>query len=218
MTQRYWPHFGSVFIAHMLLLFTGFKIYQTDYVQNHFTKKVFEIQMAKGVLHGSAQFTGTGVSTPVKAPQKTVKKVVSTPVAAIPSTNVTVSEKNSVPAGEAGAVGNGVGLGIESGVVGGKIADLKTMYKAELRARIDQNKNYPTLSRKLGQQGVVEIEFAVLADGKLVDIKIASPSKFEALNKAALDSVESVGTYKPIPKEIAMDRLNLKVPIRFSRE
>lgn len=88
-------------------------------------------------------------------------------------------------------------------------------YKAELRATIDKNKYYPTMSRRLGQTGTVVIAFTLLEDGNIVDIRIEKPSLYERLNVSALDAVKKVERFKPIPKEVGEIRMDIKVPVNF---
>lgn len=89
------------------------------------------------------------------------------------------------------------------------------VYKAELRATIDKNKYYPTMSRRLGQTGTVVIAFTLLEDGNIVDIRIEKPSQYERLNVSALDAVKKVERFKPIPKEVGEIRMDIKVPVKF---
>jgi protein TonB len=89
------------------------------------------------------------------------------------------------------------------------------LYKAELRATIEKNKYYPTMSRRLGQTGTVVIAFTLLEDGNIVDIRVDKPSQYERLNVSALDAVKKVERFKPIPKEIGEDKMDIKVPVKF---
>lgn len=89
------------------------------------------------------------------------------------------------------------------------------IYKAELRATIEKNKYYPTMSRRLGQTGTVVIAFTLLEDGNIVDIRIEKPSQYERLNVSALDAVKKVERFKPIPKEVGEIRMDIKVPVKF---
>jgi protein TonB len=94
-------------------------------------------------------------------------------------------------------------------------SDLLSVYKAELRAMIDRNKYYPTMSRRLGQTGTVVVAFTLLEDGHIIDVRIDSPSRYDRLNESALDAVKKVERFKPIPKEIGEARMDLKIPVKF---
>ena len=71
------------------------------------------------------------------------------------------------------------------------------------------------MSQRLGQTGTVVISFLILGDGTISDVKIDSPSAFERLNQAALEAVQKVVKFKPIPKEFGQDKMELRVPLKF---
>lgn len=94
-------------------------------------------------------------------------------------------------------------------------AELMDLYKAELRQKIDQNKFYPVLSRRMGQTGVVVVAFTLLEDGQIINIRVENPSNFEKLNEAGLAAVKKVNRFRPIPSELGITRMDLKVPVKF---
>lgn len=93
--------------------------------------------------------------------------------------------------------------------------DIRTIYKSELRARIDQQKFYPIISRRLNQTGVVVVAFTLLEDGNIINIRIDKPSPFERLNAAGLEAVKKVERFKPIPKELGVSSMDITVPVKF---
>jgi periplasmic protein TonB len=103
----------------------------------------------------------------------------------------------------------------EQSVSSNQRADIRSEYHAELRARIDENKYYPPLSRRLGQKGTVIVAFTLLEDGNIVNVRIDTPSNFERLNESALDAVKKVGRFKPIPLELRESKMDIKVPVKF---
>lgn len=74
---------------------------------------------------------------------------------------------------------------------------------------------YPRLARKLGQEGVVQLEVLVSVTGLVDDLRIAASSGHEALDAAAIDAVRSwrfsAGQRNGQP--VAM---RVRVPVRFS--
>lgn len=164
-------------------------------------------------------------SAPKVAPQPVVKKVVTTkptvkPVeVAKPVTTSTPQDTNPVadttPQGSVdGTGGRADGFAFGSGNGKGKY-NILDLYKAELRAKIDKNKYYPTMSRRLGQTGTVVVAFTLLEDGNIVNVRIDKPSQFERLNVSALDAVKKVERFKPIPKEAGDNTMDIKVPVKF---
>jgi len=91
----------------------------------------------------------------------------------------------------------------------------RSQFKAELRAEIEKNKFYPTVSRRLGQMGVVEVAFTLLDDGHIINVRLSRASFFERLNQSALEAVKKVHKFKPIPREWGENKMDLVVSLKF---
>lgn len=89
-------------------------------------------------------------------------------------------------------------------------------YSAGLRKLIDSQKIYPSLSKKMGETGIVTVSLELLKDGTIKDVQIKTSSKFARLNQAALQTASAVKKYRPLPESISGDQLNVEVPIEFS--
>ncbi len=94
-------------------------------------------------------------------------------------------------------------------------ADLKDLYMAELHAKIDANKFYPPISKRMGQTGTVIVAFTLLEDGTIMNVKIQEPSSFERLNEAGLEAVRKIKRFRPIPKELGMTAMDFRIPVKF---
>ncbi|MCO5144000.1 MAG: energy transducer TonB [Oligoflexia bacterium] len=90
------------------------------------------------------------------------------------------------------------------------------IYLEGLYSAIDHQKNYPLLSRRLGETGKVIISIVLLKNGELENIQIKTKSAFSRLDQAALDTVLKIKNYKPIPESIASDLLTIDIPIEFT--
>ncbi|HXH30733.1 MAG TPA: energy transducer TonB [Bacteriovoracaceae bacterium] len=104
----------------------------------------------------------------------------------------------------------------EGGPEENRMATAMEIYKSELSARIYENKYYPGISRRLGQQGKVIVAFTLLQDGSIIDLRIVTPSSSEWLNKSAMDAVRKVERFKPIPVEIGKAKIDMMVPVEFN--
>jgi len=91
----------------------------------------------------------------------------------------------------------------------------RSEFKAELRAEIEKNKFYPTVSKRLGQTGVVEVAFTLLDDGHIINVRLSRASLFERLNQSALEAVKKVHKFKPIPREWGEASMDLVVSLKF---
>ena len=80
---------------------------------------------------------------------------------------------------------------------------------------LDSNKKYPLLSLQRRQEGTPIIEFTILQNGSVVDLKITS-SGFRLLDREAQKIVLKSAPFPPIPKSLGKDQIDLRVPINFS--
>lgn len=92
---------------------------------------------------------------------------------------------------------------------------LKTQYLYALRAKINENKHYPRISKRLKEQGISTISFRVLKNGNFINIKISKSSKKKRLDKAALDAIISTSSFIPFYKKINVAYMDITIPIEF---
>lgn len=93
---------------------------------------------------------------------------------------------------------------------------IENEYLSKLREIIEQNKTYPKRAKRLKQEGRVVVSFEILQDGTIRQINIKDPSKFKRLNSAALDLLQGISKFKPIPKELEKNRWVIELPINYS--
>lgn len=154
--------------------------------------------------------------TVVEAPKKIVKTKSQFAIQQKPQVQ-TAGLGSETPSSSAGTGPAGSATGIVGGTLlnGKGTKDPRIIYKAELRSRIDQNKFYPLMSRRLGQTGVVVVAFTLLEDGTITDVHLDTPSSHEPLNDSALEAVKKVGRFKPIPKEFEQAKMDMTIPVNF---
>ena len=91
-----------------------------------------------------------------------------------------------------------------------------TLYIAAIYERISQARYYPEVSRRLGQEGEVEVSFAISRGGGLDSgTLLVTPSPYGPLNRAAQKSVERSAPFPPLPDCIRINHLFLKVRVVF---
>lgn len=195
MTSRFLPSFGLVLIAHLVLILGSWQLFTNDEVVTKIKEgiKTIRVQLASEKFMAKPILT----SRPEAAPQK---KTVTTPKPKVEESTPVVPLQEVVAT---------------SAAEQGEIADAKTAFKNELRAKIEENKYYPPMSRRLGHTGIVTVAFTLLDDGHIINIRLDTPSRHELLNESALTAVKKVHKFKPIPREWGMDRMDIKVPIKF---
>lgn len=189
MSNRYLTHFSMILVGHALLLFGSWQMAQQSVAPQvlNVGPSVLKMQVVSQIIR------------PLAMPEK---KVQPSPLP---------KKKTPTPAVEQEVVP----VAASSAMSPEAKADLLTLYKAELRAKIEENKYYPPASRRLGQTGVVVVAFTLLEDGHIIDVRIDTPSVYERLNESALDAVKKVHGFRPIPKELEMSKMDIKVPVKF---
>lgn len=80
--------------------------------------------------------------------------------------------------------------------VGVKTAEYKENVLLELLfSAINRQKRYPYTAVRQQREGIVNLSFAIHPDGKVTDIEIVQSSRFAALDRAAVNAVESISPF-----------------------
>lgn len=103
-------------------------------------------------------------------------------------------------------VGMGSGTGIGPGSGGESGAD---SLLTEIRKRIERAKQYPSLARQQGAEGMAEVRFQINPDGSLGATQLVQSSGSVLLDEAALATVQRAAPYPAYPSP-------LQVKIEFS--
>jgi protein TonB len=98
----------------------------------------------------------------------------------------------------------------------GEIADAKQNYYAELSTWLSRHKHYPRSARRKRQEGVVEVEFVIDGNGRLLEYRIVRSSGFRLLDDEAQALLERAAPMPSIPAELEKTRLSIIAPISFS--
>lgn len=190
MIHRYRTHLSTVLFIHVALIFGGITMLQNDEVAKSIGKHVLNLKVAGEQI----------LSRPKVAPR--VKSTV-------PTTTTAEATSPEVKSGEIPEV-------TTNALSGTAIADIKSVYKAQLRSRIEENKFYPMAARRMGQTGTVIVAFTLQGDGSIINIRIDNSSGNPSLDSAGLEAVKKVGKFKAIPSELNASSLDMSVPIKFS--
>ncbi len=93
----------------------------------------------------------------------------------------------------------------------------RSQYGSALSREIAKHINYPGIAKMRGWQGIVEIDFQLDGNGKILSQKIHTSSGFEVLDKQALEMVKKSNF--PLPPEVLKNSaFNVTVPVSFRLE
>jgi protein TonB len=126
----------------------------------------------------------------------------------------------AAPGGQPAAAG-GAGLArLPSGEAQGRTAPDGAIppeyesYVRALRQRIQERLAYPWTAVRRGQQGVVELEVRVGADGRLVAVEVVAGVYADALRTAAVAAVRGSAPF-PFPPGLEARPLVIRLPVEF---
>jgi periplasmic protein TonB len=88
-------------------------------------------------------------------------------------------------------------------------------YLKEVRARLDEAKQYPWMARLRGLEGTSLVRFRILAGGSVDRIGIIQPSTHRVLDEAAMETVQRAAPFPVFPDEARLERIELNVPVIF---
>ena len=132
-------------------------------------------------------------------------EVAGKPAVAPPSSGESDAGQSTMPAA-------GSGARIET--VGNPAAHQR--YLRKVLDRIARFKRYPREARRDGVVGKVMVRFTVLADGRLQSPHLTGSSGDIRLDQAALDMLSRASPFPPIPRSLAVGKLELSLPVEFS--
>ena len=97
---------------------------------------------------------------------------------------------------------------------GGGIPPEYEPYVRALRQRVQDRLVYPWTAVRRGQQGVVELEVRLGADGRLAAVEVVAGVRVDALREAAVWAVRTSAPF-PFPPGLAARPLVVRLPVEF---
>jgi periplasmic protein TonB len=88
-------------------------------------------------------------------------------------------------------------------------------FEALLVAHLDRYKRYPRASQMRGEQGVALLRFTMDRQGRVLGFRLEQGSGHAALDEEVLALIRRAEPLPPFPPEIAVQQLELVVPVRF---
>ena len=94
-----------------------------------------------------------------------------------------------------------------------------TEIREKLNGRIQQallpHFTYPAIARRRGWEGTVKISLRVENDGRLTNLHVIARSKFDALNRAALHSLQQVSGIPEAKQWLAGHHVDMVLPVQY---
>ncbi|MCT7590660.1 TonB family protein [Aliarcobacter butzleri] len=97
-----------------------------------------------------------------------------------------------------------------------QIDTIETKYLAKVRATIEKNKIYPKAAKRLNQTGKVNVNFDILKNGEIRNVKVLGKSSFTKLDEASIELLIKISNFDEIPEELKKSVWNVTIPIDYS--
>lgn len=88
-------------------------------------------------------------------------------------------------------------------------------YLAELQRAIARHQRFPDDARRRQKTGVATLSFVVQGDGSIRRVHVLRSSGDTSLDEAAVQAMQRLNRFKPIPAVIGRQEWAMRVPIRF---
>lgn len=88
-------------------------------------------------------------------------------------------------------------------------------YMGQIKRQIEGAKRYPEASRKAGQKGKLKIQFTLLKNGEVENIKLLTQTPYPHLNKEAMAAVKRAAPFSGFPDSVIRDSMNIILPFNF---
>ncbi|MDK2091961.1 energy transducer TonB [Aliarcobacter butzleri] len=96
-----------------------------------------------------------------------------------------------------------------------QIDSIEAKYLAKVRATIEKNKIYPKAAKRLNQTGKVNVNFDILKNGEIKNVKVLGKSSFEKLDEASIELLIKISNFDEIPEELKKSVWNVTIPIDY---
>ena len=158
-------------------------------------------KVEKKIVKQEKQIEKVVEKTPEKTPEKVVEKE---------SENIekmAVAEQNEISTKQESI--------IQSNSNNERNKNLESEYLAKVKNKIEKNKVYPKVAKRLNQTGKVIVSFDILKDGKITNIKIIHKKKKKKLDEASIELLTNIGFFEAIPNELNKTVWNIQIPINY---
>ena len=88
-------------------------------------------------------------------------------------------------------------------------------YIGQVRRSVLGAKRYPEASRRAGRQGKLQVQFTILKNGEVGNVRLLTETPYPNLNREAMAAVKRAAPFSGIPDSIMQQSLKVVLPFRF---
>ncbi len=88
-------------------------------------------------------------------------------------------------------------------------------YIGRVQRIIEGAKRYPETSRRAGRQGKLKVQFTILKNGEVDNVRLLTETPYPNLNREAMAAVKRAAPFSGIPDSVMKKSLDIILPFRF---
>ena len=88
-------------------------------------------------------------------------------------------------------------------------------YIGQVQRIIEGAKRYPEAARRAGRQGKLKVQFTILKNGEVNNVRLLTETPYPNLNREAMAAVKRAAPFSGIPDSIMKKSLSVILPFRF---
>ena len=88
-------------------------------------------------------------------------------------------------------------------------------YIGQVQRSVEGSKRYPEASRRAGREGKLKIQFTILKNGEVDNVKLLTETPYPNLNREAMAAVKRAAPFTGFPNSIMEQSLKVILPFRF---
>ena len=88
-------------------------------------------------------------------------------------------------------------------------------YIGQVQRIIEGAKRYPETARREGREGKLKVQFTILKNGEVDNVRLLSETPYPNLNREAMAAVKRAAPFSGIPDSVMKKSLNIILPFRF---
>ena len=88
-------------------------------------------------------------------------------------------------------------------------------YLGQVQRIIEGAKRYPEGARRAGRQGKLKVQFTILKNGEVDNVRLLTETPYPNLNREATAAVKRAAPFSGIPDSVMRKSLNVTLPFRF---
>ena len=88
-------------------------------------------------------------------------------------------------------------------------------YIGQIQRIIEGAKQYPESSRKAGRQGKLKVQFTILKNGEVDNVRLLTETLHPKLNQEAIAAIKRVAPFPKFPERVYKEKMTITVPFNF---